>query len=331
MATIGDWIGVSIPDETRINVALPDIVAPFAGIDTYLAGVRTEIVVPSTEQLIVETWDRAPSEVTPGQTEVPMLQMNMSVGAPTGIIKLDSVRIDLTGLPPTSNDISSVELWLDIDENDIFDPMMDALIAPPETFSPPPCPCSVAFLLSGYPQIQPGMVTKLFVTYSIENTPVATNGDWIGASIADETYIAVNTPDTVMAFTGIDTYVPGNRTQITSPDSKPLVEAWEPGGSSPQTYYQGDLIMVTWSATDDNQLPPNPINITYGAAPIWNIISTGESNDGSYLWDTSLVPCPGTYWMNISVYDSIGQTTFDESNFSFAQEVLPCSRSSRET
>jgi hypothetical protein len=89
-----------------------------------------------------------------------------------------------------------------------------------------------------------------------------------------------------------------------------------------QSFIQGDMISITWSATDDNPLPPNPINITYGAAPIWSIISTDESNGGSYLWDTSSAPCPGTYWMNISAYDSIGQTTFDESNFSFAIDCL---------
>jgi len=100
-------------------------------------------------------------------------------------------------------------------------------------------------------------------------------------------------------------------------DNPPSIEAWEPGGTGGQTYTQGDVVNVTWNASDDNPLPANPINITYGVSPVWTTIATDEAEDGIYLWDTSAVPCPGTYWMNLSVYDSIGQTTFDESNNTF--------------
>jgi hypothetical protein len=100
-------------------------------------------------------------------------------------------------------------------------------------------------------------------------------------------------------------------------DNPPFIEAWEPGGSMGQSYTQGDLIMVTWFAIDDNPLPPNPINITYGAGAVWTTIATGEANDGAYIWDTSAVPCPINYSMNLSVFDSSNQTTFDESNNSF--------------
>jgi predicted GH43/DUF377 family glycosyl hydrolase len=105
---------------------------------------------------------------------------------------------------------------------------------------------------------------------------------------------------------------------ITCPiDDPPVMEAWEPGGTSAQTYTQGDSVVVTWNASDDNPLPPNPINITFGNPSSWNTISADEANDGSFTWDTSGVLCPGAYWMNISVYDSAGQTTYDEGNFSF--------------
>jgi len=105
---------------------------------------------------------------------------------------------------------------------------------------------------------------------------------------------------------------------ISCPDKPPTIEAWEPGGSPFQTYTQGDLITVTWIADDDKPLPPNPINISYGV-PLssWTTLSLNEANDGTYLWDTSSEPCPGTYWMNLSVYNSIGMETYDWSNFSF--------------
>jgi hypothetical protein len=101
-------------------------------------------------------------------------------------------------------------------------------------------------------------------------------------------------------------------------NDKPIVEVWEPGGVQYQEYVQGDFIMVAWTATDDNPLPSNPINITYGNSTSgWITISLNEENDGLYNWDTSTVPCPGVYWLNLSVYDSFGQTVFDESNYSF--------------
>jgi len=106
---------------------------------------------------------------------------------------------------------------------------------------------------------------------------------------------------------------------IVTTNAMPDIEAWEPGGAGGQTPTQGDIIDVTWQiATDDDILPPNPINITYGPpGPPWITIATDEANDGIYSWDTSTVTCDDSYWMRLSVYDSIGQTRFDIGNFSF--------------
>jgi flagellar basal body-associated protein FliL len=106
-------------------------------------------------------------------------------------------------------------------------------------------------------------------------------------------------------------------------DSPPVVDAYEPGATSGQIIIMGDVVQVTWNASDDNALPPNPINITYGTPGSWTDIALNEANDGAYSWDTTGVPCPNTYWMNISVYDSAGQTTFDESNYSFLLLCVP--------
>jgi hypothetical protein len=101
-------------------------------------------------------------------------------------------------------------------------------------------------------------------------------------------------------------------------DSPPVIAVYEPGATSGQTHVQGDTIEITWFADDDNSLPATPINITYrnitsGLIPI----SNNESDDGTFDWVTSAVICPDTYWVNISVHDSIGQKTFGESNYSF--------------
>jgi hypothetical protein len=105
------------------------------------------------------------------------------------------------------------------------------------------------------------------------------------------------------------------------PPIPPTITTYEPGGTQDQTYIQGEAITIKWTASDDNPLPQNPINITYGNSTSgWTTLATHEVNDGIFNWDTSTVPCPGTYWMNLSVYDSIGQTAFDISNHSFEFE-----------
>jgi len=138
--------------------------------------------------------------------------------------------------------------------------------------------------------------------------------DTLGVSCPDTYWMNL----TVYDSSGQEVFDVGNNSfDIICPDSPPTIEAWEPGGTTGQTYTQGDMINVTWDANDNNPLPLNPINITYGVAPAWVIITTDEADDGIYYWDTTTVPCPGTYWMNISVYDDVSQTTFDESNYSF--------------
>ncbi len=117
---------------------------------------------------------------------------------------------------------------------------------------------------------------------------------------------------------GQTTFDTGNYSfELACPDYPPTIQVWEPGGTPGQTYIQGDPIVVKWNATDNNPLPPASINMTYGDVGGWTTISNNEVNNGLYSWVTSGVPCPGTYWINLSVYDSIGQTTFDTGNYSF--------------
>jgi parallel beta-helix repeat protein len=104
-------------------------------------------------------------------------------------------------------------------------------------------------------------------------------------------------------------------------DYPPLIETWEPGGTPDQTYTQGDEITITWIAYDGIPLPVNPINITYGdMIGDWTTIATNEPNDGIYTWDSTSAT-PGTYWVNLSVYDSFGQAIFDVGNYSFVINI----------
>jgi hypothetical protein len=126
---------------------------------------------------------------------------------------------------------------------------------------------------------------------------------------------------------GWDSAIPPNN-NVTGPcaqltinpavDTPPTIDVWEPGGTLWQEYTQGDMINVTWATNDDNPLPVDPINITYGdSVSGWTNISLNQTDDGVYSWDTSDVTCPGTYQMNLTVYDSIGQKAYDLGNYTF--------------
>lgn len=101
--------------------------------------------------------------------------------------------------------------------------------------------------------------------------------------------------------------------------NNPIVNAWEPGGTIGQTYDFGVSIPVTWIATDDQPMPADNVNITFGLGGSWTEINGGlysHANDGVETWDTTSAT-PGIYFMRISAYDSAGQTTYDLSNHTF--------------
>jgi hypothetical protein len=106
-------------------------------------------------------------------------------------------------------------------------------------------------------------------------------------------------------------------------DDPPIIDLWEPGGTPGQSYIVGDSVPIIWDASDDNAWPNggNVINISYNINPFGgNTISILEFDDGIANWDTTLVPL-GTYYVNITVYDSIGQLGGSYSNSSF--DIVP--------
>jgi hypothetical protein len=223
-ATVGNWTGVSILDDTYIEVSPPDVMAPFGGVDTFIPGVSTEIVAQTTENLTVEAWDRAPATAQIAQPDVLMLQLNLS--CTTGLIRFFALNLNLTGVPPTSDDILEVELWRDINSDDILDTQTDLRLSQ-AAFPPPPGPYQVTLGTMMPTVIYPGTPLKLFITYSINVEPPASQGNWIGAMMVNHTFIMVGAPDGVNIWGGIDTFSAGSKTQLVAPTSEQLfVEAW---------------------------------------------------------------------------------------------------------
>jgi hypothetical protein len=111
---------------------------------------------------------------------------------------------------------------------------------------------------------------------------------------------------------------------IVAPDNPPTFFITNPGSAPGEQYFQGTMLPIDWAASDDNPWPSggNVVNLSYGptpagGTPITNLENVGA---GTFSWDTSLV-APGTYYINGSVYDSLGQITFNNCNNSF--EILP--------
>jgi outer membrane protein assembly factor BamB len=106
-------------------------------------------------------------------------------------------------------------------------------------------------------------------------------------------------------------------------DNPPSLNLWEPGGTSGQSYTVGTMVPIIWEASDDASWPNsgNVINLTYGASPFGGTpISQYEPEDGNFNWDTTTVPL-GTYYVNVTAYDSLGQASGSYSNFTF--DIVP--------
>jgi outer membrane protein assembly factor BamB len=108
-------------------------------------------------------------------------------------------------------------------------------------------------------------------------------------------------------------------------DNPPSLNLWEPGGTPGQSYAVGTMVPIIWEATDDASWPNggNVINLTYGVSPFGGTpITQYEPDDGSFNWDTTGIPL-GTYYVNVTAYDSLGQSSGSYSNFTFDIGAIP--------
>jgi outer membrane protein assembly factor BamB len=146
------------------------------------------------------------------------------------------------------------------------------------------------------------------------------NHPWDTAPVAPGTYyVEINVFDSIGQVTSTSS---SNSFEILATDSPPSVSVWEPGGTPGQSFTVGSPVLVLWTATDDNAMPANNINVTYGSGMTWNDVVRDTANDGTRIWDTTGVT-PGNYYVNVSAYDSAGQTSWDLSNFTFEIASVP--------
>ncbi len=207
LATVGNFVGFTMVDSTYVTVAGPDsAVCSGCPMDTYVPGVKTEIVAPTADTLTFTPVDLAPATVQPGDTTVVMMAVDLSLDANAAMVT--GMRIDLTGVPPLDSDVASVTLWVD-DGDGLFEPTIDAG-GPTGVFTG-----NVLIFTFSYP-IFATDPERFWITFDID--AAAGLGNFVGVSMADATYVTVNPPDgTVCAGCPFDTYLPGLQTQIVSP------------------------------------------------------------------------------------------------------------------
>jgi hypothetical protein len=247
-AVIGDYVGVGMADATYVTVSAPDsAVCNGCPFDTYVPGVKTQIVTPTADTMTITTIDVAPGTAQQAENDVPIAALDASMDANTAV--LESVTLDLTGLPPLDADVSAVRIWAD--NGDLaFDPISDSLLD------------SSVFVagsttLSPFRLVSAGADQRFFVTFDID--PGATIGDFVGVGILDSAYFAVTPPDTVICSTcPFDTYSPGTKTEIIAPTvdtltvaPSDLAPAWARAGANDVPIMRLDLSVDANSATLD--------------------------------------------------------------------------------
>jgi hypothetical protein len=287
----------------------------------YIDDVRVDDTPPPPDILTVEAWNRAPATVEAAQTDVLMMQLNLTVN--TNVVTLTSFDIDLSGLPPDSGDIDGAVLYLDENDNDIFEPGFGSgydIVKSGTPFSAAPCPCSGTFNFLDGLTIYAGTTTSLFIAFNIDIT--VTIGNWIGASIADESYFTLEAPDIVAPFGGMDTYIPNERTEIVADSPGTLmVEGWNRAPAA--VHAKENVLMLQLNLTVNANtaqvnsitvnltgLPPDPIDIF--SVNFCNDVNTNgvwePSIDG--LGTSVFPPFPVTYPTSLTVSESAPKQIF---------------------
>jgi murein tripeptide amidase MpaA len=101
-----------------------------------------------------------------------------------------------------------------------------------------------------------------------------------------------------------------------NPDLPPTVNLINPAGNE-QVF--GDVIDVTWVASDDIGLPAGCIDLYYMIdGENWLPLASGLDDTGHYLWDTTAVADSFSCKVRIVATDSVGQTGSSQSPFYFS-------------
>ncbi len=256
MSTPGDWIGVLLQNVSYFGVLSPDTVssANFP-IDTYVPGVRTEIISPTIDTLTLEYWEvKAPS--TAMQWETDILMANLTLIVDSNWVTIESLDLVLSGVPPLDTNVFWVKVFHDVNDNGLFDVAVDELLAK-ERYDPITLTMTIYLGSTGF-TIFSTSPEQLLIVYDI--APDAVIADFVGVNIPDNTY--VNLPmgsSDMVASSGfpVETYQPGVRTEIIAGSVPSIYSSWTTspplvdGVHSAGEWSDGTLVDLTEISAND--------------------------------------------------------------------------------
>lgn len=301
-AVPGHYVGARVADATFLPVAAPDLVAcSGCPVDTYSAAAKTEIVAPS-DALAVTPASVAPAAADRGSVDVGILEIGLAVNASAAT--LDAVRVDRTG-DGTDADLAAVELWRD-DGDGAFEPAADTRLATGMFTS------GTTTLPAGI-TVAAGSPETLFVSFDFAWT--ATVGAYVGALVADSSYVTVASPDVGLCPScPVDSYVPAVRTQITAPANyPPAAEDLTVDGFAPLTVGIRRILtanpIFAWGYADPDGDPMADHEVRVSASPgfagdVWRPGPAGAPGTGVAYGGPALAD--GTdYYLGVVVSDGV--------------------------
>ena len=194
--------------------------------------------VPPGDVVTVRGTNLAPASVEPGQSNVPMLRLNLTTL--TGSISLRRIRVDVTGQVSVPGDVSLVSLWRDADRDGVFNTANDALLV---AGTPAGLPEQALLTLPAPLSIPAGPGENLFVAIDVPLT--AAVGDWIGGGVLGAPYVTVDPPDTVSNSNfPINSYIANTRTRIVEGVDTLRVISWSATNPANVTRWQTDVPML---------------------------------------------------------------------------------------
>ncbi len=289
-ANTGVTVGARIDSESNVTVT------EFGSVNAFSAIMSANSTI-SGNTLSVSGTDYAPADVYQAQIEVVMLQLTLS--APWGTVSVTEIHVNRTGTSTTEADVSEATLWDDVNDNGAFD-AGDTFIAAGTysngnyTFS------SLSITVNG------GTDENILVVYNISAS--ATIGDTVGARLDGSDNVTVTSPDSVAAFTAIQSTNSTINADVLSVSGTDQA----PGDVEPGT---NDLVMlnltftanhgsITITQIEVNRTGNNTNDGDITAANLYEDVN----GDGDYDPGTDAFVAEGTLSNGVYTFSSLSET-----------------------
>lgn len=304
VATVGDTVGGKIVDSSYITLLSPDAVNAFGLINS----TNSTIQGSSPDALTVAGLDKAPTNVMQGQTDIVMEQLTFTAGS--GTIKITDIDVDLSGTGSDS-DIAAVKLYHDADKSGTITGV-DVQLGTTQTFVGRTLTFSDLSLI-----VNSGSPEKLLILFDI--LALASEGVTVGCTIVDNTYITVDTPDMINAFTELQSTNSLITADIVSPTIISIVM------SDPSPTKAGNVtFIITFNEDMDIGVDPTVAigeSAPYDAYEIDQLSFEGDTWTGYFVIDTNT----GDGKYNISVggaQDQVGNPMEINTSFTFVIDTI---------